>query len=123
MALPFAVAFGLATFIQKSPAKAKTLLRYVAFPSAVVASTLNCYIVRAPEIETGIPLQDAAGHDVLPGSTSQVAAAAGVYSTTASRALLQAPISALPPVFARDSSSHQKVSREIARNDCSSDFF
>lgn len=49
-----AVAFGLATAIQKrfEPAKAKQLLRWVAFPSAVVASSLNCYIVRSPEIES-----------------------------------------------------------------------
>jgi hypothetical protein len=48
------VAFGLATAIQKrfEPSKAKQLLRWVAFPSAVVASSLNCYIVRSPEIES-----------------------------------------------------------------------
>lgn len=95
------VAFGLATAIQKrfEPAKAKQLLCYVAFPSAVVASSLNCYIVRSPEIESGIPLINAKGQDVLPGSTSQEAAAAGVYSTTASRALLQAPVFFVPPVL------------------------
>jgi sideroflexin-5 len=94
-----AVAFGLATAIQKRypPAQAQALLRYVAFPSAVVASSLNCYIVRSPEIGTGIPLANAAGQDVLPGATSQVAATHGVYSTTASRALLQAPVYFLPP--------------------------
>lgn len=98
-----AVAFGLATLIQKRypPAQAKSLLRYVAFPSAVVASSLNCYIVRSPEIKSGIPLLNsaAAGEDVLVGETSHVAAAAGVYSTTASRALLQAPVYFLPPVL------------------------
>jgi hypothetical protein len=48
------VAFGLATAIQKrySPARAKQLLQWVAFPSAVVASSLNCFIVRSPEIES-----------------------------------------------------------------------
>ena len=74
-------------------------MRYVAFPSAVVASSLNCYIVRSPEIDTGIPLVNANGQDVLPGETSQVAAAKGVYSTTASRAILQAPVYFLPPVL------------------------
>ena len=95
------VAFGLATAIQKRypPAQAKALLRWVAFPSAVVASSLNCYIVRAPEIQTGIKLEDAEGRDVLPGSTSQIAAKQGVYSTTASRAILQAPVYFLPPVL------------------------
>jgi tricarboxylate carrier len=96
-----AVAFGLATVIQKrySPEKAKALLRWVAFPSAVVASSLNCYIVRSPEIESGIPLQGADGSDVSPGETSQVAGRLGVNSTTISRAILQAPVYFLPPVL------------------------
>lgn len=89
-----AVAYGLSTLIQRRfpPARAQTLLRWVAFPSAVVASSLNCYIVRSPEIDTGVPLQDANGNDVLPGERSNIAAAAGVHSTTASRAILQAPV-------------------------------
>jgi len=95
------VAFGLATFIQKryDPARAKALMRYVAFPSAVVASSLNCYIVRSPEIDTGVPLVDDKGNDVLPGTTSKEAAKRGVHSTTASRAILQAPVYFLPPVL------------------------
>jgi len=96
------VAFGLATAIQKKyPAdQAKKLLRWVAFPSAVVASSLNCYIVRSPEIDSGIPLLDSETlTDVLPGTTSRIAAKQGVYSTTASRALLQAPVYFLPPVL------------------------
>jgi hypothetical protein len=44
-----AVAFGLATLIQKrySPTVAQRLLKWVAFPSAIVASSLNCYVVRS----------------------------------------------------------------------------
>mmetsp|Transcript_36899 Transcript_36899/g.66355 ORF Transcript_36899/g.66355 Transcript_36899/m.66355 type:complete len:434 (+) Transcript_36899:64-1365(+) len=96
-----AVAFGLATFIQKrySPAQAKNLLRWVAFPSAVVASSLNCYIVRSPEIDTGIPLVNSDGDEVLPNEMSKIAAERGVNSTTFSRALLQAPVYFLPPVL------------------------
>jgi tricarboxylate carrier len=95
------VAFGLATFIQKKypPAQAKALLRWVAFPSAVIASSLNCYIVRSPEIESGVPLQDSNGNIVLEGATSQIAARRGVESTTASRAILQAPVYFLPPAL------------------------
>lgn len=129
------VAFGLATFIQKrySPQKAQLLLRYVAFPSAVVASSLNCYIVRSPEISTGIPLCDEDGNNVMDVAsrvatnssidentldshtdtiqvsiddneasvpvTSKIAAARGVYATTASRAILQAPVYFLPPLL------------------------
>ena len=96
-----AVAFGLATVIQRrfDAAKAKSLLRWVAFPSAVVASSLNCYIVRSPEIDSGIPLTDAEGNVVLEGETSQIAAARGVNSTTLSRAILQAPVYFLPPLL------------------------
>jgi hypothetical protein len=95
------VAFGLATAIQRryDPARAKEMLRWVAFPSAVVASSLNCFIVRSPEIKTGIPLLNEDGQDVLPGTTSQSAASRGVYSTTASRSLLQAPVYFVPPLL------------------------
>ena len=95
------VAFGLATAIQKKyPAEqAKRLMKYVAFPSAVVASSLNCYIVRSPEIKTGIPLMNKDGQDVLAGETSKVAAQRGVNTTTISRAILQAPVYFLPPVL------------------------
>lgn len=93
------VAFGLATFIQRryNHAQAKSLLRWVAFPSAVVASSLNCYIVRSPEIDTGVPLVNSDGEDVLPNETSKIAAERGVKLTTLSRALLQAPVYFLPP--------------------------
>jgi sideroflexin-5 len=96
-----AVAFGLCTIIKKrySPEKAKTLLRWVAFPSAIVASSLNCYIVRSPELATGIPLLNERGEVVAQGETSLEAARRGVNSTTASRALLQAPVYLLPPML------------------------
>eukprot|EP00549_Striatella_unipunctata_P011755 CAMPEP_0118686266 /NCGR_PEP_ID=MMETSP0800-20121206/7716_1 /TAXON_ID=210618 ORGANISM="Striatella unipunctata, Strain CCMP2910" /NCGR_SAMPLE_ID=MMETSP0800 /ASSEMBLY_ACC=CAM_ASM_000638 /LENGTH=406 /DNA_ID=CAMNT_0006583289 /DNA_START=35 /DNA_END=1255 /DNA_ORIENTATION=+ len=96
-----AVAFGLASFIQKRyPAEqAKALLRWVSFPSAVVASSLNCYIVRRPEMDTGIPLLNDVGEDVLPGETSKEAAKVGVHLTTASRAILQLPVYFLPPAL------------------------
>lgn len=97
------VAFGLSTFVQKrySPTQAKQLMKYVAFPSAVVASSLNCYVVRSPEIATGIPLFDKDGSPVLPldENKSSVAARAGVESTTASRAILQAPVYFLPSLL------------------------
>lgn len=97
-----AVAFGLATFVQRRyPADvARSMMKYVAFPSAVVASSLNCYIVRSPEIQTGVPLTDEKGNDVSAGTaTSSVAAKRGVESTTVSRALLQAPVYFVPPLL------------------------
>lgn len=97
------VAFGLSSFVQKrySPAQAKQLMKYVAFPSAVVASSLNCYVVRSPEIATGIPLLDQAGNPVLPleENKSSIAARRGVESTTASRAILQAPVYFVPSLL------------------------
>lgn len=95
------LAFGLATWIQRryDPTKARQLMRYVAFPSAMVASSLNCYIVRSPEIETGIPLLDEHGKDVLPGTRSQEAARRGVHATTVSRALMQVPVFIGPPLL------------------------
>lgn len=96
-----AVALGLATFIQKrfDAQRAKSLLRWVAFPSAVVASSLNCYIVRSPEMQSGISLMNEDGEDVLKGETSKEAATRGVNSTTISRAMLQAPVYFLPPLL------------------------
>ena len=45
------VAFGPATAFQRRypPAQTQALLRYVAFPIAVIASSLNCCIVRSPK--------------------------------------------------------------------------
>lgn len=101
-----AVALGLSTLVQRkfSPSKAQQLMKYVAFPSAVVASSLNCYVVRSPEIESGIPLQDVHGNPILmPDSDtenkSQIAAKRGVESTTLSRAILQAPVYFFPSLL------------------------
>jgi hypothetical protein len=109
------VAFGLATFIQRryNPAQAKSLMKFIAFPSAVVASSLNCYIVRSPEINTGVPLVDGDGENVLPNETSRIAAERGVISTTMSRAALQAPVYFLPPFFM---SALPPIKNLIARN-------
>eukprot|EP00538_Stauroneis_constricta_P002487 CAMPEP_0119570486 /NCGR_PEP_ID=MMETSP1352-20130426/43639_1 /TAXON_ID=265584 /ORGANISM="Stauroneis constricta, Strain CCMP1120" /LENGTH=494 /DNA_ID=CAMNT_0007620155 /DNA_START=734 /DNA_END=2218 /DNA_ORIENTATION=- len=109
------VAFGLATVIQKRYPKeqAQRMMKWVAFPSAVVASSLNCYIVRSPEIDAGIPLLDPDTQEPIQvaienddGTTtttkpalSKEAAKQGVYSTTFSRAILQAPVYFLPPLL------------------------
>jgi hypothetical protein len=64
-------------------------VRWVAFPSTVVASSLNCYIVRSPEIirEFLLPTQGSPG---LEGETSQITAAQ-VSIRPRSRRRLQAP--------------------------------
>lgn len=97
------ITWGLATFVnsQYTGEEAATLLRFISFPSAVVASSLNCFVVRSPEIDAGVPLlenvQDK--QTVLPGETSNIAAKRGVYATTASRALLQFPTYFFPPLI------------------------
>ena len=95
------VAFGLATYVEGHYAgeEAAELLRFISFPSAVIASSLNCYIVRRPEISVGVPLLNDKMEVVLPGQTSNMAAAKGVYSTTASRAVLQMPTYFIPPLI------------------------
>lgn len=95
------VAFGLATFVNKrySPAQAAQLMKFVAFPSAIVASSLNCYIVRSPEIDSGIHLLDESGKVIADDLTSKEAARQGVNSTTLSRAILQVPVYFLPPLL------------------------
>lgn len=78
---------------------AKQLLKFVAFPSSLLASCLNCFIVRYPEIGAGVPLLDP--HDLTPvfssDQTSVEAARKGVYETVASRAILQVPVYFIPP--------------------------
>lgn len=107
------VALGLSAIVKRqcSPAAAKTLLTFVAFPTAVICSSANCYVVRKPEIEQGWSLMDAEGRVIAGGQRSRAAAKRGVRETVASRALLQLPcvgipalIGALPParrMFAR----------------------
>jgi tricarboxylate carrier len=94
------MAFGLSTFINRrfEPARAKQLLRFVAFPTAVTASSLNCYIVRRPEIADGYKLLDEHSHCIC-DTKSSVAAKQGVLETTMSRALLQCPVYFLPPAL------------------------
>ena len=75
------------------------LLRFVSFPTAVIASSLNCFIVRQPEIEVGVPLLNSKMENVLPGETSSLAAKSGVLFTTATRAVLQTPTYFIPPLL------------------------
>lgn len=80
---------------------AAKLLKFVAFPSSILASSINCYIVRSPEIETGVPLLHPQSHSpVFPaGDNSSLAAEKGVMETVASRVILQCPVYFLPPLL------------------------
>lgn len=95
-----AVAFALSQYVQTQFHGDEALLRMVSFPSAVVASSLNCYFVRSPELESGVPLLNDDLEDISAGTaTSLVASKVGVYSTAASRAILQMPTFFIPPVL------------------------
>jgi len=92
------VVYGMTTAIKRfaPPAMRSKLLRFTAFPACVVASSLNCYIVRRPEIGMGLPLQAADGRAYLEGRVSSVAAGQAVSETVQSRAILQAPVYLFP---------------------------
>ena len=96
-----AITFRLEVFIRSHFAgeEAAELMRFISFPSAVIASSLNCFIARRPEIDSGVALLNDQLEDVLPGETSLVAAAHSVYSTSASRAILQLPTFVIPPLI------------------------
>jgi len=95
------VAFGASIFIKKSfsPEMAPKMLRFVALPSAMIASSANAYMMRSPEIDTGIALLDKDGNELLPGARSSTAARKAVMETVYSRMLLQLPTFFVPPVF------------------------
>ncbi|GMH91740.1 hypothetical protein TrVE_jg2854 [Triparma verrucosa] len=95
------VAYSLSTIVKRNvpnPSTATKLLRFVAFPSSVMASCLNCYIVRSPEIPPGVPLLSST-LTPLPLPPSSLAAKQGVYETVQSRAILQCPVFLIPPIL------------------------
>jgi sideroflexin-5 len=79
-----------------SPEVAKSLMKFISFPSSVIASSINCYIMRRPEIEKGITLFDSNGNILAEGQTSQIAATRAVRETVLSRFLLVLPCVLLP---------------------------
>ncbi|GBG25311.1 Sideroflexin-5 [Hondaea fermentalgiana] len=95
------MAFGLSQFISRrySPARAAQLMKFVAFPSSVVASCSNCYIMRRPEIESGISILDKDGNTLADGARSSVAANKAVMETVLSRGILQIPVFFIPPLL------------------------
>jgi len=108
------VAFGLSQFIKRrfSPVQASKLMRFVAFPSSIVASCSNCYIMRRPEIDTGVEITSEDGEVLAGGTKSSAAAEKAVMETVMSRAILQVPvffipaaIMSLPPLVALTAAS------------------
>jgi hypothetical protein len=95
------VAFGVSSFIRRryDTATAARLLKFVALPSSIVASSSNAYIMRRPEIASGIAVVDANGSEVLAGARSSAAASKAVRETVLSRVFLQVPTFFIPPMF------------------------
>jgi len=95
------VALGVSQGIKRgfAPATAKRLLTFVALPSSMIASSANAYIMRSPEIATGIAVVDASGSELVPGARSSEAARKAVQETALSRVLLQFPTFFVPPMF------------------------
>jgi len=89
-----AVAFGMSQVIRTrfAPKTASKLLKFVAFPSSVIASCSNCYIMRSSEISKGIVVSDDEGNVLAGGKRSIVAAQKAVQETVLSRAFLQIPV-------------------------------
>jgi len=95
-----AVAFGVSQFIKRRHSKetAVKLLKFVAFPASMVASSSNAFIMRRHEMKTGIPVFDEEGESVSK-TFSRKAAQKAVKETVLSRAILQVPVFFLPPLF------------------------
>ena len=71
------IAFGLDSLVHHyfEGEKAAILARYISFPSAMIASSWNCYIMRCSELETGVPLLDEHGQNIVVGLPAVAAVA------------------------------------------------
>ena len=74
-------------------------MKFVALPSSMIASSANAYIMRSPEIDTGVSVYDAdLKREVGTGLRSNIAAKKAVMETVYSRILLQVPTFFIPPL-------------------------
>jgi tricarboxylate carrier len=93
------IGYGLSRVVKRfaSPERAATLLKFIAMPTSMVASSVNCLIMRWPETRTGITVYEAAsGKEV---GLSKIAAEKAIKETVVSRVLLQLPVFLFPPVM------------------------
>ena len=93
-----AIGYGLSRFVKSyfPPEKAVNVLKFIAMPTSVVASSVNCLIMRWPEMSTGIKVFNKSGEEV---GVSQIAAKKAIQETVYSRMLLQVPVFVFPPVM------------------------
>lgn len=106
------IAYGLSRGVKRfaSPERAATLLKFVAMPTSMVASSVNCLIMRWPETQSGILVYEpASGKEV---GLSKVAAQKAIQETVISRILLQLPVFLFPPLM----SMLPPISRFLKRN-------
>lgn len=95
------VNLGLAAVIKMRfpPAVAERVLRFAAFPTSNVATSLSCFIMRKAEMRDGIALFDNEGSKAGDGARSRVAARKAVYQTIVCRLLLDVPGLLLPALI------------------------
>ena len=95
------VSLGLATLVKmRYPADvAERVLRFAAFPTSNVATSLSCFIMRRPEIKDGIAVFDSSGRPAAGGARSRAAARKAVRETIVSRLLLDVPGLLLPALI------------------------
>lgn len=92
------IGYGLSRFVKNyfPPERAVNVLKFIAMPTSVVASSVNCLIMRWPETSTGITVYNQSGQEV---GTSQIAAKKAIQETVFSRMLLQVPVFVFPPMM------------------------
>ena len=93
------IGYGLSRAVKRfaSPERALSLLKFVAMPTSMVASSVNCTIMRWPETKTGIKVMDPRTNEEI--GLSKVAAKKAIQETVLSRILLQLPVFLFPPVM------------------------
>ena len=105
------IAYGLSRAVKTfaSPEKANTLLKFIALPTSIVASSVNCVIMRWSETQTGIKVYTSDGEEV---GNSRAAASKAIRETVVSRMLLQVPVFVFPPLM----TMLPPISRFLKRN-------
>jgi hypothetical protein len=93
------IGYGLSQAVKRlaSPERAATLLKFIAMPTSMVASSVNCLIMRWPETRKGISVYSPeSGKEV---GLSRIAAVKAIKETVFSRILLQLPVFLFPPLM------------------------
>lgn len=94
------VTVGLSQLIlRRYPTHAHRLLKCVALPSCLASSSINCFIMRSPELAEGWSLLDSQGHIVADGMKSIAAAQQGIFDTIKTRWCLSTSIFLGPSII------------------------